>query len=277
MPDPTSSADGQPDDPWLVERLLSGAADQEAPELSAFLSAVLAPGTPKELAGEVEMRAAFHAAAPVPAGARLEGSAVRPTRMSSKLAAAVAVGCVTFVGVGAAALGGALPTHERDGQHAPADDRSEASESPADEPTATVTDEPTEDVTDEATQGASQTPTGAVGPDATGSAMFGLCNAYRHGGLAETSTAYDSLVAAAGGEQGLDAFCASATHPGNAPTAHPTHPAHPSGQPAPHATDHPSEHATSHPSGPPTSHPSGHRHPTGAPSHPAAPPRGGKG
>jgi hypothetical protein len=59
-----------------------------------------------------------------------------------------------------------------------------------------------------------------TGPDATGPAKFGLCNAYAagqgttNGGKAD-STAFQALATAAGGIQNIAAFCADAT-PGSA-------------------------------------------------------------
>lgn len=46
-----------------------------------------------------------------------------------------------------------------------------------------------------------------VGPDATGPAAFGLCNAWGRGGLGEASTARRSLEAAAGGAGAVEAYC----------------------------------------------------------------------
>jgi len=106
------------------------------------------------------------------------------------------------------------------------------------------------------------TRTGAVGPDATGPAAFGLCTAHQHGGLAPTSGAYRSLAKAAVGASGIGAYCASVTHPGHATTGHPT------GAP----TSHPTGDHTGRSSGANSGHPSGAHtsRPTGAgTSHPA--------
>jgi len=100
--------------------------------------------------------------------------------------------------------------------------------------------------------------THGVGPDATGPAAFGLCNAWTHGGLATTSVAYRNLATAAGGADGIQAYCATIVKPGGgstedsgSPTSHPGH-----GSP----TSHPGHGSpTSHPGhGSPTSHPGGH-------------------
>ena len=134
-------------------------------------------------------------------------------------------------------------------------------------PTADATDEPTDDPTDEPTGTPTGTPTDSptgtstthgVGPDATGPAAFGLCNAWTHGGLATTSVAYRNLATAAGGADGIQAYCATIVKPGGgstddsgSPTSHPGH-----GSP----TSHPGHGSpTSHPGhGSPTSHPGGH-------------------
>jgi hypothetical protein len=63
-----------------------------------------------------------------------------------------------------------------------------------------------------------------VGPDATGPAAFGLCNAWanhqkQQDGVerAEGSIAMRNLAIAAGGEDKIAAYCATIPHPGNGP------------------------------------------------------------
>ena len=106
----------------------------------------------------------------------------------------IAVGALTFGtlaagGTAAVAYAGGLPSSLQQGAHsfigAPA---------PTDESTDMTTASETTAATDEAKPSPSATP---VGPDATGPAAFGLCNAYTHGGLAVSSTAYASLLATA--------------------------------------------------------------------------------
>lgn len=121
-------------------------------------------------------------------------------------------------------------------------------------------------------------PTG--GPDATdhpnGNAnpspsVVGLCTAYtdnRSGhGKALESPAFQALVAAAGGNDSVDTFCAgilasakpdpATGHPGGQPSNHPTD--HPTGKPSDHPTarpsDHPTARPTDHPTGKPSTHP----------------------
>jgi hypothetical protein len=57
-----------------------------------------------------------------------------------------------------------------------------------------------------------------VGPSASGSAAYGLCNAYQraeqNGNAAEKAVAFRNLVNAAGGASKVAAFCAQVPHPG---------------------------------------------------------------
>lgn len=59
-----------------------------------------------------------------------------------------------------------------------------------------------------------------VGPDASGPAAFGLCNAWTHHQAKDTdkpgqSVAFRNLAAAAGGEAKIAAYCAKIPHPGS--------------------------------------------------------------
>ena len=85
-------------------------------------------------------------------------------------------------------------------------------ESPEPEPTDTETATPAPTETDEPETSPTSVP---VGPDATGAAAFGLCNAYSHGGLNSTSTAYAALAEAAGGESGIASYCETVPAPGD--------------------------------------------------------------
>ena len=88
-----------------------------------------------------------------------------------------------------------------------------------------------------------------VGPDATGPAAYGLCNAYEHakvhGKSVIHSIAFRNLAAAAGGVDGIDAYCATIPHPGSsdasssesesesdAPPSSVPSPSHPTGRPS---------------------------------------------
>ena len=124
----------------------------------------------------------------------------------------IVVGALTFGtlaagGTAAAAYTGDLPSSLQQGAHsfigAPA---------PTDESDDTTTEgDTTTTATDEANPSPSATP---VGPDATGPAAFGLCNAYTHGGVAVSSTAYGSLVVAADGVDNIADYCTTVTKPG---------------------------------------------------------------
>ncbi len=106
---------------------------------------------------------------------------------------------------------------------------------------------------DEGTAKPSGAPTEAVGPDATGPAAFGLCNAWSHAKpskqTATHSVAFRNLVAAAGGEDKVEAYCASVQHPSAGKADKPSK--NPGGKP----TDRPGRGATGHPTGKPSTTP----------------------
>ena len=86
-------------------------------------------------------------------------------------------------------------------------------EAPEPTPTETETEAPEPAPTETADPEPTQT-SAPVGPDAFGPAAFGLCNAFTNGGLGTTSTAYEALVRAAGGEEGVGDYCATVAAPG---------------------------------------------------------------
>jgi hypothetical protein len=96
-------------------------------------------------------------------------------------------------------------------------------------------------------------------PEASPSpSLVGLCRAYGAGvatshGKALDNPAFTALMTAAGGKEGVDAFCAAqlAGAPGGKPTARPTHAQ--SHKPA----THPTGSSQSHPTGKPVPHPTG--------------------
>ena len=254
MPDnPHPPMDAQPDDLWLLDRLLAGEARAASPALAALLASAASPASPQELAGEAAAVAAFVKVRAGVSSARTRTRARRipmlTTLLASKLAVAAAAGGIAVAGTAAAAYTGSLPDGLQDLAH-----HSIAAPGPS-SPVGTSQDHPTSTPTDR------PTPTGTVGPDATRAAAFGLCTAHQHGGLAPTSVAYRSLAKAAGGTSRIGTFCASVTHPGRATTAHPTEaPAsHPTGAPTSRSTDAPTSHRSgehaSRPAGAGTSHP----------------------
>jgi hypothetical protein len=168
----------------------------------------------------------------------------RPTLISSllsaKAAAAAAIAVVGLGGVATAAFAGALPSSAQQFAHdtigAPSPHASSSGHA-----------------NNKADAGHSGTP---VGPNASGSAAFGLCTAYKnatqHGTAAKKAVAFRNLEKAAGGAANVASFCAAVSHPGTSATP-PSGAAspHPSGPPSPHPSGPPSP----HPSGPPSPHP----------------------
>lgn len=141
------------------------------------------------------------------------------TLVGSKLAIGlVTAGVVAAAGTGAA-FTGVLPTAAQHAAHdligapqpqvnAQAAVSAEATVTPTATPTAT----PTPSTSPTAAPALKAAP---VGPDATGPAALGLCNAFGHGGLATSSTAYANLVSAAKGAVNISTYCATITIPGN--------------------------------------------------------------
>ncbi|MFJ6077186.1 hypothetical protein ACIQC0_02630 [Pseudarthrobacter sp. NPDC092419] len=81
---------------------------------------------------------------------------------------------------------------------------------PTPEPTETDDSDADDPETDDPEEGPAATP---VGPDVTGAAAAGLCNAFEHGGLNSTSTAYTVLMQVAGGDEAIDDYCATIPAP----------------------------------------------------------------
>jgi hypothetical protein len=129
---------------------------------------------------------------------------------SSKLAAgALAAGALAAGGTGAAAYTGSLPDTVQQGAHdfvgAPAPRTAGPSGADAAKTTGKANGGKT------ASAAPSATP---VGPDATGPAAYGLCEAYTRGGLDASSTAYASLATAAKGASNIVTYCAGIASPG---------------------------------------------------------------
>jgi hypothetical protein len=110
-------------------------------------------------------------------------------------------------------------------------------DSPEPTPTETETEEPepapteTETETEEPEPAPTETEDSELpdstpaGPDATGAAAFGLCNAYSQGGLKNPkSTAYQALVKAAGSESSVAAYCETVVAPQDRPDDVPAEP-----------------------------------------------------
>jgi hypothetical protein len=106
------------------------------------------------------------------------------------------------------------PTETEDPEPTPT-----ATETESPEPTPTETETETPEPTPTETEDPDDSPTSTpVGPDVTGPAAAGLCNAFANGGLNSTSTAYSVLLQAAGAE-GIDGYCATIPAPGGSDDA----------------------------------------------------------
>jgi hypothetical protein len=261
MPEETRTGEPSPDqwpDHWTVERLLADpetARDAAEQDLATLFAALRAPAEPHELARERDHLAAFDAAraletAPVTSRRR----SMLASLLAETAAAAIAACAVTAAGAGA--VTGTLP----DGLQKVAHDAIGAPAPDKDKP---AKDEKGKDDKDNAKGDSrpSASPTSnAVGPDATGSARDGLCNAFRHGGLAKTSIAYRNLSEAAGGPANIPTYCAvvappkptgkpsdkSTGKPSDKPTDKATDKAKDNGKP----TDRPAPHASATPAAP---------------------------
>jgi hypothetical protein len=194
-------------DDVLPESLTAG--DEQPAALLPLLRAMAAGPRPHELSGFDEPLASFRAAFPStrPAARKIWRPAMLSTLLGAKLGATVTGVAVALGGTAVAAYTGALPTGAQNAAHttigAPA-----ATPKPTATPKPSTTHEP-------------------VGPDATGPAAFGLCNAWSHhqgktpeagdepGEKAGDSVAFRNLAKAAGGEGKIAAYCAKIPHPGN--------------------------------------------------------------
>lgn len=157
------------------------------------------------------------------------------TLSGNKLATTVlAAGALVLGGTGVAAMADSL--QDNPGVQAGTEQPSPTAETESPEPTPTETETespeptPTETETDAPEPAPTETddpapappetedPDGPpastpVGPDVTGPAAVGLCNAFSHGGLNSTSTPYSLLVEVAGGEEGIEDYCATIPAP----------------------------------------------------------------
>lgn len=198
-------------DEGTAERLLSGQlhpadAPPEYRRATMVLAAAAAPPSPDELAGESEAVAGFLAVArsfPHRATA-LRRQTVLTKLFTMKVAAAAAIAALSVGGVAAAATG-TLPdaaqrvAHQMVGAPSPDDHGSQAGDHANGGQSA-----------DHRSTKSDHSPTG---PDATGPAKAGLCQAWAsgqgatNGGKAD-STAFEALAKAAGGADKIADFCA---------------------------------------------------------------------
>jgi hypothetical protein len=189
------------------------------------------------------------------------------TLLGTKLAAAAAAGAVGFGGLAAAAYAGALPDPIQDFAHQTVGAPSASSDhsDPGNQGSAHRSGQASER-TNAAQSGE------PVGPDATGSASYGLCTAFaeeqaENGKVDTKSVAYQALVKAAGGADNIDEFCAGVTTPSedagtagsasaHADSSTPSDSSHPTGQPSDLPDGSPT--TPQHPTGQPTTEPPSH-------------------
>lgn len=201
------------------------------PGVSALHDALTGPASAAELSGEDDAVALYRtsSAGRTSAARRLWRPAVLSSALATKLLTALAAGAVGLGGAATVAYTGTLPDGLQDVAH-------NTIGAPAAHPKATP----------------SRTP---VGPDATGPAAWGLCQAFGkdkgnadnpHGkagerGHGQQSVAYRNLAEAAGvtatdsdtaAAAKIDAYCATVPKPSGSPEPESTEPAtHPTGAP----------------------------------------------
>jgi hypothetical protein len=184
-----------------ADRLLRGRLDPaDAPSAYApvarLVKAARGPATPEELAGEAAAIAAFTAAVHADPSTLVPRRATMPSKLISVKAAAAVLAAVLSVGGVAAAATGLLP--DRAAQQATDHASSAAGGGSAAQ-----------------AQGNGGQGT-ANGPDATGAAKAGLCQAWQSGqgstnGKRMDSTAFQALATAAGGADKVAAYCQTST------------------------------------------------------------------
>jgi hypothetical protein len=183
-----------------ADRLLSGRLDPgDAPSgyagVARVTKAATGPAAPEELAGEAAAIAAFIAAAHADPPIAVPRREPMPSRLFGVKAAAALVVAALSVGGVAAAATGMLPGRSQQAAHRT------STASPGGSPAQA--------------QGAHGGAT-AHGPDATGPARNGLCQAWQSGQQGATSgkrmdsTAFKALATAAGGADKVAAYCQAA-------------------------------------------------------------------
>jgi hypothetical protein len=196
-----------------------GLEQPDQSQVDRLVNALRRPATASELSDQEAYLVAFDEAFPP-----------RPKPLRTLViggrAAVVAGIAVLAAGTGAAAYTGSLPGPLQRAAHsmvgAPAD-QEDSGDTP-DPSTAEPTGDPSATSTGQLSETGSHSPSGSptsaagVGPDATGPAAFGLCTAWSKGGLATTSVAYRNLATAAGGADGIAAYCATVVKPGHGST-----------------------------------------------------------
>lgn len=191
-------------------------ADSPSPTVEPLLRALAAEPRQHELGGFDQPLAGYRSAfssSLLPAR-RTWRPSMLASLLGAKLGATIAGVAVGLGGTAAAAYTGALPGGAQNLAH-------QTIGAPAATPSATPKPKATGQ---------------AVGPDATGPAAHGLCNAWsqhqKNGAKPTNSVAFRNLATAAGGEAKIAAYCATVSKPGN--SNHPT--GAPSGRPTSKST-----------------------------------------
>lgn len=246
------------DDPWLLDRVVSGEAGDGWASVAQLLNAAAGPAQGAEIDGEQEAVASFlaarAAAAASPArGGRAAGRvAAVSTLLAGKFAAVTVAGVVTLGagGMAAAAYSGILPAPLQDVAHraigAPLptpDELRPTAPTPAASPTATHQAAVTVGPTSVPRPRSSTTaPAGTTAPPAQPRPVAELCAAWRQQLLPTSAPGFLQLTQAAGGTS-LDIYCGIT--PSSTPTQEPTPTAEPTATPSDTATP------TDDPTGPP--------------------------
>jgi hypothetical protein len=178
--------------------------DSPSAAVQPVLQAIAAEPRPHELGGfEAPLkhyRAAFPVAAPAAAAAGRRRPGALSSLLGAKLGAAIASVAVGFGATALAAYAEALPDWAQNIAHTTIG-------APAANHKPTATGKP-------------------VGPDATGPAAYGLCNAWAthqtNGAEPLDAVALRNLASVAGGEAKIAEYCATIHHPGSATASHPT-------------------------------------------------------
>ncbi len=218
------------------------------PAVDRLLAAARAPGEPDELSREWATLAAFRASADLAPSSRR--NPVSSRRITARLATVAFAGTLGLGGV-AAAYAGALPAtpqqvaHDVLGGIGVPDHANGKAKANADARAARKAAKASKSPKPESSESAEADE--SKGPDVNGPAKAGLCNAWAASGKPknEKSTAFANLVEAAGGVDGVEAFCADVAKPSTSPkpskSPKPSHTAKPSKSPNEHASGRPSD------------------------------------
>lgn len=225
------------DDPWLLDRVVSGQAGDDWASVTELLNAAAGRAEPRETVGEQEAVASFLAARAAAAGSSARGGRVagRAAAVSSLLAgkfAAVTIAGVVTLGAGgmaAAAYSGILPAPLQDVAHraigAPLPNQDELPATTVPTPSDTVT-HPAPSTTSSTTPSGTRRPTTAPATTTMvtqqpGRPVAELCAAWRQQLLPTSAPGFLQLTQAAGGAS-LDVFCRITPSPTQSPTSTPT-------------------------------------------------------